>query len=559
MKGDICIMKMRRLNKVLTAVFIVALLALSIALPMVEGGFGRMGFAKPDTPTALAAAPNGPNGTTYGQLASNSTYLITDPEKVTSATITEDTTEITIDTSIPHGTSAKNPYVIDTEARWNQLATDGAADNSTTSGKYYILTADIAFSTTNQFKGVNYFKGTFYGLGHTFSGLRYTTNSTSAWLSIFNNVSNAVITDLNVKDFVINQSNGSNVITFGGIAGLCVGSTKVLNCHTNMTASCIGVNKHGRFGGIIGVSQSSSVIDLLIYKCSSKIDITITTTPKDQAVVRIGGMLAMAVDSTRLTVWHCYGDVKMDVKSNSSCYAGSIVGVLMYPKYAAKVEYCAGRLDSVSSLESAVGTSDDTPPYMIMSLMSVFVRQTSAVTDLPSLTVRHTYTIGGTTYTNKTAQLYAIITNRPFANGSATKTFENVWSGIFQPTTEWGFLYNSAYDTNHTSYSVRIYDIPTQIRDKTCPESTLWTKAGTALPSDIWTNIGVLSANNYSVDNTPFKSTKFTTSDFKVNLYDKKNTGNDALLYTTTYNYNSNPTLTTPSKTGAIFKGYTFD
>ncbi|MCX4363853.1 MAG: hypothetical protein OSJ74_10830, partial [Clostridia bacterium] len=138
---------------------------------------------------------------TYGSFFHGSTYRYTDSTKVEAAhngSISDDTTLVTVDSSYAHGTQ-KNPYVIDSIARWNAFAADMNATASGITnygaGAYFVLACDLDFNGIN-FTPVSRFDGAFYGLGHT---IKNVSNGSKLFTGVFKEIKpTTIIADLNM-------------------------------------------------------------------------------------------------------------------------------------------------------------------------------------------------------------------------------------------------------------------------------------------------------------------------------------------------------------------------
>ena len=129
--------------------------------------------------------------------------------------------------------SQENPYVISSTADWETFVKLVAEDGTHGRNSYYVLSCDIDFSTVVDFHPVTEFNGTFYGLGHTLSGITcsswkywntsvtpnaYTDIGTSGYTKDAYGLfcytsSGATVTDLIVTDYnYSNMSSGKNTV-----------------------------------------------------------------------------------------------------------------------------------------------------------------------------------------------------------------------------------------------------------------------------------------------------------------------------------------------------------
>ena len=165
------------------------------------------------------------------------------------------------------GTQA-DPYQIASTTDLNQLATDVNGGNDY-SGKYFMLTADIAYtytkawndasSTENNFVAIGgsdgtnnrCFRGDFDGAGHTISGIRIHRSGsayTDDYQGIFGRTEGANIHGLRLADARITGSDYT-----GGIVGLNTGNGTVTDCHVASNVCIHAAQSYTDYhGGIIG-------------------------------------------------------------------------------------------------------------------------------------------------------------------------------------------------------------------------------------------------------------------------------------------------------------------
>ena len=210
---------------------------------------------------------------TYGSFFHGSTYRYTDSTKVETAhngSISDDTTLVTVDSSYAHGTQ-KNPYVIDSIARWNAFVADMANTTSGITdhgkGKFFVLACDLDFNGIN-FTPVSRFDGSFYGLGHTFNNVSINGIENPG---IFSNTYDAIIVDLSCDNFYFFNC----LAMHGAIVAVAYGGY-VLNCHTEGDFFCDSaavVNGSRIVAGIIGDIETppgSTSKLTTVYRCSSE-------------------------------------------------------------------------------------------------------------------------------------------------------------------------------------------------------------------------------------------------------------------------------------------------
>ncbi len=258
--------------------------------------------------------PSGSNG--LGQFPEGYTYIFTDKNKSTqyhNRTGDSDLTSIEVDNA-KHGTLS-NPYVIANAADWETFVKYISLDTSTTpygAGEYFVLAADIDFSSVTNFHAVPVFSGTFYGLGRSLKNITSSTwknyNNTAAlatattWgYGLFCRLYNATVTDLVVKDFNYKdfaqgkETHSSRGSAVGGIAGYSSGNDCILNCHTNGTVqSTKRYTVHVPVGGIVGAGfggSTTAVNTTYCYRCSSDLSVSVMTAADNSRVVIPAGII----------------------------------------------------------------------------------------------------------------------------------------------------------------------------------------------------------------------------------------------------------------------------
>jgi len=332
-------MKKRFSYKVFTAIFICAILALSVGLPIYGEVLGGAGNSF-NTPTADAAITP---ATSYSTFADGFTYEYTDKDKIEAfhaGTANSDTTEVTVDTSVTQGSSPKNPFVISTREEWQLFVNRMASDRTKGAGKYFVLGADLDWLGRDDFSPVAGFTGTFFGLGHYFKNITKDWNyaTYSGIFGILNDGS--VVTDLNNDNFYFKRVGPNN----GGIVGYS-GSTKILNCHASgkfERASISGTLAD--VGGIMGVNVKSPVI----YRSSAKFETAIKISSAQKESCAIGGILGKSrLGGTSFVILDCYADVKAILNNMIYPTGGSCVG-MPWSVSSMRVEGFAGRIDYIS-------------------------------------------------------------------------------------------------------------------------------------------------------------------------------------------------------------------
>ena len=157
--------------------------------------------------------------------------------------------------------SVKNPYIINTAAHWDQLATDVNGGN-TYSDKYFLLDADISVTATvgtgTTGNNAKTFNGTFDGGGHT---LTFNYEGSGDDIAPFRFVKNALISNLHVAGQI--NTSGRHA---GGLAGRTYGTTRIVGCRvsTVINSSHSGDGTHG---GIVALKPDWSNAHLTIEGC----------------------------------------------------------------------------------------------------------------------------------------------------------------------------------------------------------------------------------------------------------------------------------------------------
>ena len=215
--------------------------------------------------------------------------------------------------------SSGSTYYISTVEQLNNLATlvNNGAD---TSGVSFVLDNDIDVSSLT--KTIGSFKGTFYGNGHSLTGLK------TALFSIVEG--NAIIRDLalenmsesgHLADTVTDNSTVDNVYSTGstnnnaGLIGTLEGNATLKNSYStaNITTS------HGGVGGLVGVMYDNATIE----NCFAKN--TINQNASHSKYNYAGGLVGMVNGGTIKSSYadcnvHAYGYAGMTTT------AGSLIG-----------------------------------------------------------------------------------------------------------------------------------------------------------------------------------------------------------------------------------------
>ena len=159
--------------------------------------------------------------------------------------------------------SAKNPYIINTTAHWDQFASDVNGGN-TYSDKCFMLGADITVTTMvgagTTGKNAKPFSGNFDGGGHTLT-FNHTATEAEGDIAPFRFVRSATICNLHVAGEINTAYRHA-----GGLAGRTYGTTLIRNCRvsTVINSSFSGDATHG---GIVALKPDWSSAKLTIEGC----------------------------------------------------------------------------------------------------------------------------------------------------------------------------------------------------------------------------------------------------------------------------------------------------
>ena len=250
---------------------------------------------------------------------------------------------------VGNGDSA-SPYLIRTAAKLAKLSELIIDENAAYSGKHYRLMSNLDLSSYgesfNNGKGwipigpdtTNQFKGHFDGNGKTISNLFI--NNIVYNVGLFGRVVGGTVTNLNLINVnvtgnsqvggvtgylrdggTISNCHVSGMVTSasGSVGGLAGGigpsgsqtdNSMVINCHTDVTVTCIG--EYGSAGGVSSGINGSSMIN-----CHA--------TGKVNGTYDVGGVVGY---STYSTISNCYatGSVTATGANGNDSNAGGVVG-----------------------------------------------------------------------------------------------------------------------------------------------------------------------------------------------------------------------------------------
>ena len=527
------------------------LICISILVFLTVGGLGRQYLAGENNVVVspLADAALNPK---YSAFLNGSNYKYTDKNKVEamhSGVINDDTTEVTVDSSQPHGSQA-NPYVIDSIDKWTTFAADMTAASGFGNNNYYVLAADLDFSGKN-FSQVNNFKGTFYGLGHTLSNINSNKENNNG--GVFGVLVDAVITDLNNSDYVF-----TNVMyNAGGIAGYANGGS-ILNCHANgvmsrTTQTAQQIITGGILGGSYGKNSSNASAaqdNALIYRCSAVYSANNYDATADSLV---GSILGQVWHNGEATILDCYSDITVNGLKAASASKPSYVGMIGICSESGKV-----RIES-STVKMQVTGMQNSRNGLFGGLFSIWVASGNEVFGPKSFTVKDVYiqAEGERSGTNMT--LYPVVTwdeCYPRLTKISALSLSNIkYAGRYSMWTK----VNSAHNVNFINNDSNV--------SKMASVDALWAEAKDETASPLKSNIWDKSKINvaYSVADSPVIN-KLKGGEFKVEFLNHKVSGDEvqAVNGSADFKYNfsqSGLTLPTPIAPDSYheFVGWTTD
>ena len=234
--------------------------------------------------------------------------------------------------------SEGDPYQIANTTDLDQLASDVNGGN-TYSGKYFKMTADIAYTYTTPWNDAmstesNYtaigcclgnlssqsypFSGTFDGDGHTVSGIRIYKNSGNVWTDSFQGLFGYVLNGT-VKNVTVADARITGEQNVGGIAGGVneyEGTSLVENCHVlgNVAIHAVANSSSGH-GGIAGALGGTTV-----SRCTSAVTLTVKDGTSDHE--SFGGIVGACTDGT------LRNNIAIGCTMPAVHWAGAIIGFL---------------------------------------------------------------------------------------------------------------------------------------------------------------------------------------------------------------------------------------
>ena len=159
--------------------------------------------------------------------------------------------------------SAKNPYIINTAAHWDQFASDVNGGNAY-SDTYFLLGDDITVTTMvgagTTGNNAKPFSGTFDGGGHMLT-FNHTATEEEGDIAPFRFVKNATISNLHVGGTINTAFRHA-----GGLAGRTYGTTRIVGCRVSTVINS-SVSGDGTHGGIVALKPDWSSAHLTIEGC----------------------------------------------------------------------------------------------------------------------------------------------------------------------------------------------------------------------------------------------------------------------------------------------------
>ncbi|MDE6471917.1 MAG: hypothetical protein K2L52_02695, partial [Clostridia bacterium] len=500
---------------------------------------------------------NYPTSGGLGQFDNGVTYVYTDPTKVDdfrAGTISSDITEVTVDTSKPHGTSQQNPYVISTLADWDNFVKRMATGTNNGLGEYFVLANDIDFDG-EAFHPVMIFNGNFHGVGFELQNIscstwQYWNSSSNAWTTVvssttsafgtFCNSKNGIITDLIVEDYQFSNipitNNISSTLTrsscVGGILGNASGAISILNCHTSGVIRGQTVSNYTSYtgwGGILGINTSS--ID--IYRCSATVDMNSIKYPTNYGPI-FGGIIGDIPSITTTTTYTNVYDVVADFTANyiggSYNYMGSIVSINHSHNY--KIENAVSKMEITSSSangSAGIGWCDSKSSAKLCNIYTSNFYGASNATKLPNY-----FASSDGYFTSSNSKLSNLHMVKP-----ASLAYANV-----------GVTFHTAFNSS-SPLQPKLYEDIDDIYDQAMNDVE-----NGVLPSNIWDKSKI---GGFTPDTSPVRNFLTANVTFKNLL----SGGGEEGVGIDTAEYRAGDTLPSPSgsylKTNHTFRGWTTD
>ncbi len=241
----------------------------------------------------------GSNGIIYNLKSGTYFFVVSIPEKATSATFTVEET--------PYG-SEHNPILIASAEELKTIGTNSA-------GKYYKQTADI--SLTSDWTPITKFEGHYDGDNFEIKGLKNTTVieiSYGSCAGLFAMLTNVEVKNLRLIGVDIDITT-TNEVSVGGLAGT-VSDSIIENCHVSGSIKVTNSSATLTVGGLVGNLIGSTTIK----KSSSNTEIE--TTGKIETTSGTGGLVGYVGGSAapEITESFSLGNITSNIN------AGGLVG-----------------------------------------------------------------------------------------------------------------------------------------------------------------------------------------------------------------------------------------
>ena len=380
---------------VIVLAILIAMTVIAFAIPTGVGLIGddKLQEISSSNLTNTAFNVNYPTAGELGQFDNGVTYVYTDPTKVDdfrSGAISRDITEVTVDTSKPHGTSQQNPYVISTLADWDNFVKRMATGTAYGAGEYFVLANDLDF-TGEAFHPVRNFKGNFYGIGYALKNISCSSwqywngsdyvpfTATNYGYGVFCNTIGTVITDLIIEDYEYLDIHSTSAFVgdrgscVGGVVGYSTGECYILNCHAigSISSHNVTYSVHTPWGGIIGEHYSSA--PTTIYRCSAMLETYANYS--GNWVPIFGGIMGESFfsASASIHIYDCVASIKSVIASSSYTHIGSIGGII-YGKTFCMENIVADNVITANG-RSASGAMMYTNNMTSMELSNIYLQQ----------------------------------------------------------------------------------------------------------------------------------------------------------------------------------------
>ncbi len=215
------------------------------------------------------------------------------------------------------GTEA-DPYLIETPEQLAKLAVDatGKDDNigkNLLEGIYFKQTDDIDLQGHKLSIGLNgHFSGIYDGNGYFISGFKRdfesTTERENAKIvhSIFCNVKNATIKNVNIENSIINIhfTNATNSVSIAGLLAAYVENSIIQNCHVEgkITANLSSKSFAAMYGGIVGYIDNTTIDDCSAYgKITANLEaLNDESENANISYLQSGGIIGQAMGNSKI-------------------------------------------------------------------------------------------------------------------------------------------------------------------------------------------------------------------------------------------------------------------